>query len=408
MNDLVKRTRQSFKKKLPLCFEKLPDLARDKVYLFLDGQSLHRSRQVCREWNSYILDHIWNRLANRRQLELRLRRNWARGHCEVSSSERRISVVDAVIHSAFDDLLAVTEYEEEHFVTVIKLRSEEEWRIATEGEVTTCQLSSNILLLVTDTHTSEHYQMEVYDLKSKEALIKEDIGPFPDVYCDGHFVLINFGNKFKIIDTKSSKNFVSNRDDNYHLVINFQYPHVLTSSSNLDFVVWDIDISKSILLKRLVIPLDENGPLPSGRIKGCFIEPNLALIHCSEDNILTFVIISEDGQEKGKILWPVDDILWPQNCHCIFDKDHFVVLFKKRQVDEICARIFDIQDILKASTNSELRGAVLNVGSANDFFQTNDRNSKVLLKNKDSLQMVYFWNEVSSIVFKTFNFWATS
>ena len=324
MNSIVQRTRASLKRKRPLSLEKLPDLVRVKVYLYLDGRSLHRCRQVCREWNGYILDNIWNSLSNRRHLEQRLRRNWTRGQCEVSSSERRISV-DAVIQSGFGDLLAVTDFEEEHFVTVIKLTSEEKWRIDTEGEVTSCHLTDNILILVTDTNIYQQYTMEVYDLKSKAALLKRDIGPFPDVHCDGKLVLVNFGNQFEIIDTESLQSFMSERDNNYHLIINFKYPHVL-SISNLDYVVWDVDLSIPTISKRTFIPFKENGPLPSGRIKGCYIEPNLALIHCSEDNDLTFLVISEDGQVKKKILWSVDDVIWPQNCYCLSDRGHFVVL----------------------------------------------------------------------------------
>ena len=59
--------------------EKIPELARDKVYLYLDGKSLHSCRQVCKEWNSYIQENIWNCQANRRQQEKRLRGNWLQG-----------------------------------------------------------------------------------------------------------------------------------------------------------------------------------------------------------------------------------------------------------------------------------------------------------------------------------------
>ena len=75
-------------------------------------------------------------------------------------------------------------------------------------------------------------------------------------------------------------------------------------------------------------------------------------------------------------------------------------------MDEIWAKIFDVQDIQNASTGAELRGVDINVGSANEFFQACDRNSRVLL-NKDSLKIVCFSNEISSLICKTFNFWET-
>ena len=49
---------------------------------------------------------------------------------------------------------------------------------------------------------------------------KKVIGPFPYVHCDGKLVLVNLGNQFEIIDTKSLQKHVSERDNNYHLIIN--------------------------------------------------------------------------------------------------------------------------------------------------------------------------------------------
>ena len=58
----------------------------------------------------------------------------------------------------------------------------------------------NFEVIVTDTYESEAYKMEIYDLKSRKTLLKKDIGSFPDVHCDGQFVLVNFGNKFDVIN----------------------------------------------------------------------------------------------------------------------------------------------------------------------------------------------------------------
>lgn len=260
-----------------------------------------------------------------------------------------------------------------------------------------------VLVLVTDTYESEAYKMEIYDLKSRKTLLKKDIGSFPDVHCDGQFVLVNFGNKFDVINAKSLESFVLDLDNNYHCIINFEYPHV-TTTSNLDYVVWKIDNSK--LYKHLYLPLVHNGALPAGHIKGCYIEPNLALVHCSADNTLAFLIISETGDVIKEILWTVDDVPWTQNCYFVSDRNHFVVLSKKRNCDDICAMIIDAQDIATASGNVDLKVSEINVGSSYEFFQTSDRDSRVLL-NKDSFHIVGWRNIDSSIYCNTFNFWRT-
>ena len=51
---------------------------------------------------------------------------------------------DAGIQSGCDGFLAITDYEDETFVTVIKLRSEGEWRIDTQAEVNACHLTDKV------------------------------------------------------------------------------------------------------------------------------------------------------------------------------------------------------------------------------------------------------------------------
>ena len=54
----------------------LPDLVLVQVFLRLGGGSLHRCRQVCRQWDSVIRHQVWASRAARRLLEQRLRCNW--------------------------------------------------------------------------------------------------------------------------------------------------------------------------------------------------------------------------------------------------------------------------------------------------------------------------------------------
>ena len=54
----------------------MPDLVLVQVFLRLGGGSLHRCRQVCRQWDSVIRHQLWASRAARLLLEQRLRCNW--------------------------------------------------------------------------------------------------------------------------------------------------------------------------------------------------------------------------------------------------------------------------------------------------------------------------------------------
>ncbi|XP_023348004.1 uncharacterized protein LOC111716756 isoform X2 [Eurytemora carolleeae] len=52
-----------------------------EIFLYLSPGDLHVSRQVCRAWNSCIVEDIWNRKKNRRIFENSLQRRWLKGEC---------------------------------------------------------------------------------------------------------------------------------------------------------------------------------------------------------------------------------------------------------------------------------------------------------------------------------------
>ena len=57
-------------------FSSLPELAKLKIFTSLPGGALHRSRQVCREWNFFILNHVWNSTGGRKEIMKIIRENW--------------------------------------------------------------------------------------------------------------------------------------------------------------------------------------------------------------------------------------------------------------------------------------------------------------------------------------------
>ena len=47
-----------------------------KIFLYLDPRSLHKSRQVCQQWNDFILSSVWGSKSGFNSLQRRLHYNW--------------------------------------------------------------------------------------------------------------------------------------------------------------------------------------------------------------------------------------------------------------------------------------------------------------------------------------------
>ena len=59
-----------------ICFETLPRLAKIKIFQSLEGGALKRSREVCKSWNVFIENEIWNSKSSRRDIEKKIQENW--------------------------------------------------------------------------------------------------------------------------------------------------------------------------------------------------------------------------------------------------------------------------------------------------------------------------------------------
>ena len=57
-------------------FETLPRLAKIKIFGHLAGGALKRSREVCKSWNVFIKNEIWNSKSSRRVIEKKIQDNW--------------------------------------------------------------------------------------------------------------------------------------------------------------------------------------------------------------------------------------------------------------------------------------------------------------------------------------------
>ena len=60
-----------------MILSRLPRELSQRIFLMLDGVSLHTARQACRDWNEFIIKEIWERRGPRQLLERRLKKNWS-------------------------------------------------------------------------------------------------------------------------------------------------------------------------------------------------------------------------------------------------------------------------------------------------------------------------------------------
>jgi len=58
-----------------------------EVFLLLSPGCLHRARQVCHQWNQFILGRLWGSRVGRRRLRLRLEEKWRKEKPLVSSKD---------------------------------------------------------------------------------------------------------------------------------------------------------------------------------------------------------------------------------------------------------------------------------------------------------------------------------
>ena len=49
---------------------------KQEIFLHLDHVSLHQARQVCQEWNMFIMDRVWASKRGKLEMEKKLERQW--------------------------------------------------------------------------------------------------------------------------------------------------------------------------------------------------------------------------------------------------------------------------------------------------------------------------------------------
>ena len=112
-----------------------PSLVRG-IFLLLPGGSLHSCRQVCKSWNNFIMENIWNSSFARKQLENRLEKNWKTNSFVESSEIIDVGVKTSRVIAASGDYIVIKSGAEEPKVIVINVITKDKWIFEDVGQVT--------------------------------------------------------------------------------------------------------------------------------------------------------------------------------------------------------------------------------------------------------------------------------
>ena len=114
--------------RLPWDWEDLPEHLLIKIFLNLNGQSLHRCRQVSRRWNNCIAENIWGSPSRRAVLEATLRSNWLHETPEVLLDTREVDIKSEVLAVTRDAALLLN-MENKSSVRVVEFAADQFWDI---------------------------------------------------------------------------------------------------------------------------------------------------------------------------------------------------------------------------------------------------------------------------------------
>ena len=76
---------------ITMAWDTLPDLIFSDIMMMVGLESLHRCRQVCREWNEKILRNIWESQSKQKIMKERIERSWSSLHLDMLPTDEEIS-----------------------------------------------------------------------------------------------------------------------------------------------------------------------------------------------------------------------------------------------------------------------------------------------------------------------------
>ena len=419
-----------------------PSLVRG-IFLLLPGGSLHSCRQVCKSWNNFIMENIWNSSFARKQLENQLEKNWKTNSFVETSEIIDVGVNTSRVIAASGDYIVIKSGAEEPKVIVINVITKDKWIFEDVGDVTAensttkAVVNNKIVALWSVPVYEDGTTLIVCSLKTKEVLFRENLSNYLNV------VLVDSSSTMLVLLFQDKIDVLSFNDEGSMLVsrtscpvnhqdttrfINYAPPYILHCTwSALN--VWKIDYERKQVELHKHVPdfeiffrkangealhFHHNPPLNATYVASHFIVVNATEIDYDDDMYWAYdeedmpgymcvlLILNEDGERIREIqvnafrFKDVDTKLHVLGNQLLVEADEGCKMFK-----------FYIPEVLNPDPNQAITCHELPELQHLPELQQ-EYFDDIYFFNKTSIASVKHYHGSNNIKVRSFNFWATN
>ena len=254
---------------------------KEKIFLLLSADDLQNCREVCEEWNSFILDNLWNHPII---VERRLSRNWSMEDPQYVKTQELIKVdeIKPFVLAATEDYVVVQNIANRDVslhLSVYKLKTMDVWRtenfvpIGHTYDNLKVHINNEILAVCYKSKGSPgQYTVKVWSTSSHEVIMEENILGLCDslletsnsmlILLQSSQVEVLTFNTESLISRHVCENTVPLRRQNPSMAINskISFPYVLywqpseeTPDTRItqQMFVWKLDVENNKVEKHL-------------------------------------------------------------------------------------------------------------------------------------------------------------
>ena len=205
---------------------KLPVTTREKLFSFFLGGTLRNCRLVNKEWNNFVMDHMWGTNKGRRQLQANLEGNWRRANpndYNVIETYEEINI-RGVVEAMSSNFVAIRTHSsvilERARIQIYDVTEKTFWEIPNVFENLYFKAKYNYFdvvisdkLVAVKTKVKSVFpvsNLQVWSIQSREKLIDEDIDNLHHVEASRTFsddnILVIFGDSVEVWDFEDHPN----------------------------------------------------------------------------------------------------------------------------------------------------------------------------------------------------------
>ena len=205
---------------------KLPVTIREKLFSFFLGGTLKRCRLVNKDWDKFVMDHMWGTMKGRQQLEANLEANWRKADPNAYSVVETYEDIDirGVVEAMSSRFAAIRTYSNVNIdqarIKIYDVTGKSFWELPnvfenlyhkTKHDWYDIALSDSIVAVKTPVKAIFPVSnLQVWSLETKEKLVDEDVEGLHHVECSRTFsdenILIIFGYTVEVWDFEDPAN----------------------------------------------------------------------------------------------------------------------------------------------------------------------------------------------------------